>query len=231
MGSCCFTPSKRDFLWWYWLLLASIVGIPMLLAVLYVRRNPGAEGESEEEKRKRGRIAARIFWCGSLFVAIGTFLLANVILTLIWPDEHGKSVFAWVGYWSWEGYQYSLGYRVLAIQFFLAFVMANFANDAVRRKRWYARLPLLLCFVLLHLVVVFCAAVPFSRPAINVMQFMACMLPAHYWGRFKDSPTQRTAWTALAGFVAGAGLFFVVSYYGEDFAQLLLGPPPGGFKG
>ncbi|MDY0167712.1 MAG: hypothetical protein RBS80_14285 [Thermoguttaceae bacterium] len=23
MGSCCYQPSKGDFLWWYWLLLVS----------------------------------------------------------------------------------------------------------------------------------------------------------------------------------------------------------------
>ena len=47
MGGCCFVPSKRHLLWWYWLLLTSIVGIPMLLAVLYVR---GRTAVDEEEK-------------------------------------------------------------------------------------------------------------------------------------------------------------------------------------
>ena len=57
MGGCCYTPTKKDFLWWYWLLLASIVGIPMLLAVLYVGRYPKAD---EEEKKRRGKRAAWI---------------------------------------------------------------------------------------------------------------------------------------------------------------------------
>ena len=44
MGSCCFTPTKRDFLWWYWLFLVSIVGIPMLLAVWYVSQGVRRRG-------------------------------------------------------------------------------------------------------------------------------------------------------------------------------------------
>jgi hypothetical protein len=44
MGSCCFTPSKRDFLWWYWLLLASIVGIPMTMCANKLILNPPLRG-------------------------------------------------------------------------------------------------------------------------------------------------------------------------------------------
>jgi len=36
MGSCCFTPRKSHFLWWYWLALATVIGAPMLLAAWYV---------------------------------------------------------------------------------------------------------------------------------------------------------------------------------------------------
>ena len=58
MGSCCFTPTKRDFLWWYWLLLASIVGIPMLLAAICVANVSAAD---EAAKRRRGQVAAWTF--------------------------------------------------------------------------------------------------------------------------------------------------------------------------
>ena len=38
MGGCCFSPRPRQLLWWYWLLLFSVVGIPMLIAALYIQR-------------------------------------------------------------------------------------------------------------------------------------------------------------------------------------------------
>ena len=48
MGSCCFTPRRTQFLWWYWLLLASIVGIPMFLACWYVARHTTADEEAKK---------------------------------------------------------------------------------------------------------------------------------------------------------------------------------------
>ena len=66
----------------------------------------------------------------------------------------------------------------------------------------------------------------FRRPALNVMQFMACMLPAHHWGKFKDSPDTPHAWRALAAFVVAAVLVFLVARFGEDVVQLRL--PVGG---
>ena len=57
------------------------------------------------------------------------------------------------------------------------------------------------------------------------MQFMACMLPAHYWGKFKDLSNPKTAWHALGAFVVGALLFSLVSYWGEPFAQMIVGAP------
>ena len=77
MGSCCFTPTKRDFLWWYWLLLASIVGIPMLAAVLYVSQFPAAD---DRQNKLRGRQAALIFWVGTVLVAIVAFLIVWDVL-------------------------------------------------------------------------------------------------------------------------------------------------------
>jgi hypothetical protein len=67
MGSCCFTPRRTQFLWWYWLLLASIVGIPMFLACWYVARHQAAD---EATKRLLGKRAAGIFWAGAIASAI-----------------------------------------------------------------------------------------------------------------------------------------------------------------
>ena len=56
MGVCCFAPKKTEFLWWYWLLLASVVGIPMFLAALYVAR----KADSEEQKSRISPCRARL---------------------------------------------------------------------------------------------------------------------------------------------------------------------------
>jgi glycerol uptake facilitator-like aquaporin len=214
MGSCCFTPSKKDFLWWYWLLLASIVGIPMLLAVLYVARRPEAD---EELRKRRGKRAAWIFWVGTFVVAIAAFFVVHIVLASFYPDESGPPF--------WHNYNYLAGWWILALQFFVATVAANATNDLVRKKRWYWRIPLVVLCVAGYLFALLLPDMVFRRPAINVMQFLVCMLPAHCWGNFKDSPDTRHAWRALFAFLVAAALFFLVSYFGEDFAQWICGPP------
>ena len=217
MGACCYSPTKRNFLWWYWLLLASIVGIPMLLAVLYVASAPTAD---EEAKKRRGRTATWIFWVGSVFVAVAAYFVVDRILTATRSnDPNDESFWNFLYYWGWD---------VLAVQFFLATLATNVAEGMVRKKQWYERIPLFVICVaayLLLLVALYFAGLGFRRPAIHAMQFMACMLPAHYWGAFKESPDTDHARKALWAFLAAAGLFFLVSYFGEDFAQFVLRYP------
>ena len=218
MGGCCFTPTRRHFLWWYWLLLVSIVGIPMLAAVWYVAREKDAD---EETRQARGKTAAVIFWVGTFVVAIGLWFVVPMILRVVGPPRPSPE--PWMG-----GVEYWLeGYQTLAVQFFLAFVAANATNDVVRKQTWYGRLVLFVLCVSCYLMAVSCAGLIFRRPAINVMQFMACMLPAHYWGKFKDAASPQTAWRALGAFVIGATLFSAVSYFGEPFAELIVGAPVG----
>jgi hypothetical protein len=215
MGTCCFTPTKRDFLWWYWLLLASIVGIPMLLAVLYVARTPVAD---EDQKKRRGKVAASIFWLGSIVVAIATSFVAYHIVVVLDPD----------GRYSFVGEDHLAGWVALALQFFFATVAANGTDSLVRKRKGFARILLVVLCVAGYLVVIIFLVpieVSFGRPAIHVMQFLVCMLPAHFWGRFKDSPDSNRAWKALGAFVVAAGLFFLVSYFGADIPQLDLRPP------
>jgi hypothetical protein len=213
MGACCFSPTKRDFLWWYWLLLVSIVGIPMLLAVLYVAHGSPAD---EARKKERGRIAATIFWVGTLVMAAITYAIVTAMLA----QNHG-----------WDpteppllrdGHNYWRGYWALAFQFFAAFVAANAINDFIRKRHWLVRIYLLTLCLGFYLFVMFLVALHYQRPAINVMQFLVCMLPAHQWGVFKDSSDGPNAWKALAAFVAAAPLFFLVSYFGEDISQVIL---------
>lgn len=214
MGSCCFTPTKRDFLWWYWLFLVSIVGIPMLLAVWYVSRGANAD---EEERRRRGKVAAYIFWTGTFVVGFATLFLVSSLVDVIHPREDHE--------YFWRNGHYVAGYVTLAVQFFIATVAANATNSLVRKQRLHNRIPLLLLCLVAFLIAVTSVTAPFLRPAINLMQFLVCMLPAHYWGIFKDTPNTSRAWRAFWAFLAAAILFFLVSYFGEDFAQLICGPP------
>ena len=109
----------------------------------------------------------------------------------------------------------------MALQFFAATVAANGANSLTRKRRWYLRVPLLVFCIAIYLFSLLFFGLTFRRPAINEMQFLVCMLPAHPWGEFKDSPNVSGSRKALLAFLAGTTLFFLVSYLGEDFSQLV----------
>lgn len=211
MGSCCFTPTKRDFLWWYWLFLVSIVGIPMLLAVWYVSRGANAD---EEEKRRRGKAAACIFWLGTFIVGVCTFVGVRIALDVTAPDRD-------VAVWN-KPAEFA-DYVTLALQFLITTVAANATNSLVRKYPLFARIPLMLLCLGAFLVTVTLLDAHFQRPAVNLMQFLVCMLPAHYWGVFKDRPDARQAWKAFWAFMAAAAMFFVVAHGGEPLVQLILG--------
>jgi uncharacterized membrane protein len=217
MGSCCFTPTKRDFLWWYWLFLLSIVGIPMLLAVWYVSQGSNLD---EQDKLRRGKVAARIFWLGTLVVGFSTFFIVDAILKAFYSDPSDTSYWG-IGY---SVFAHRAGWIMLAIQFCIATVAANGANNLVRKRPLYQRIPLLVVCLGAYWLAA-SVIVPFTRPAIHFMQFLVCMLPAHWWGVFKDTPDTGRAWRAFWAFFAAAALFFLVSYFGEDFAQLIHGTP------
>jgi hypothetical protein len=178
--------------------------------VLYVARHKDV---AEEQRKSVAREAASIFWLGSLAIGAGMFFFVNYVLATLYPVRDG------VPRWATSGADYTGGYWCLALQFFAAFFAANGVNDFIRKHPWYVRIPLFTVCIGVYLFLLSCPGLLFRRPAINVMQFAACMLPTHCWGRFKDVPNQPRAWAALVACLAGATLFFVVSYFGEDFAQ------------
>jgi hypothetical protein len=209
MGSCCYTPTKKDFLWWYWLLLVSIVGIPMLLAVLYVVWRPTAD---EEEKAERGVVAAWIFWLGTLLLGIGAYAVVSYSLNASFADEWGEVAWGSDGYHAWEGWGY------LATRFFFATILANLVFDVRRKRRWFVRIPQILLCGFAYTVAIDPGWTRGSF-AVVVAQFLVCVLPAYYWNKFKDSPDTRHAWRVLPAFLAAASAFFLLSYFGEDFAR------------
>ena len=163
-------------------------------------------------------MAARIFWWGTFIVGLATFFLVYRVLEVFHLDGGG--------YWGQPAY--FAGYMTLAVQFCLATVAANGANNLVRKRPLYLRIPLVVLCLGMFWLAVEITAFSFSRPAIHLTQFLVCMLPAHYWGLFKDTPDTGRAWKAFWAFFVAAALFFLVSYFGEDFAQLICGPPQFG---
>jgi len=76
MGGCCFTPRKTQLLWWYWLVLFSVVGVPMFAAALYVQR-ASSRGILD---RRDVRRASCLFWHISQY----GFDLQTRLFRLLW---------------------------------------------------------------------------------------------------------------------------------------------------
>jgi hypothetical protein len=220
MGGCCFTPKKTQLLWWYWLLLFSIVGIPMFAAALYVR-SAARHGLLEAWQV---RAASRIFWLG----ACGSFLLAGFLLPFLITRVP----------YAVERYSNPMWFAA-SLLFWLA-VAVGAAKLTEKAHPWYARAAVVTC----------CAVIPAagtwfpyallssSQDALGlmpmgVMKFLVCMLPAHYWHRFTVSPGTRRAWVFLGTLAVGTALFWVVSQYGHDTHVFLFsrlwGVSPGRF--
>jgi hypothetical protein len=206
MGGCCFAPRKTQLLWWYWLLLFSVVGIPMFAAALYVRR-AARHGLIEPWQARR---ASLIFWLGAclpivLFVAFSLFLIFNGAR---WPWlEHSRDML------------------VFAAGFLFWLAMAVGAAKLTEKARTrHTRLALAASCAVVPAAVVWLpyALLSFSVQRsigllpLGVMKFLACMVPAHYWYRFTVTPSTKRAWLFLATLALGTALFWVVSQYGYD---------------
>ena len=210
MGTCCFTPRKTHFLWWYWLLLASVVGIPMFLAARHVQRHPA---ESEEEQKKVSKEARKIFWS----TAYGFLLLSCIGSYLIMSDLNVLRS----SYWGGFGHMYTL--TALLVDFFAYFLAASYAARHCRKAsnpldRIVYIIGVLLIITFISAVsMVFCLVI-FSDfiqfPVVGLMLFLICMLPAHYWQDFQAQPTRTTSWRALAAILIAAPLFYGAARYG-----------------
>jgi hypothetical protein len=213
MGGCCFTPRKRQLLWWYWLLLFSIVGIPMFAAALYVRR-AARHGLIEPWQVRR---ASLIFWLGA---GLSMILISFVLLYA------GLAIRQLPGERYWNGAVFAAGFL------FWLMVAVGAAKLAEKTRTRGARVAVLVC----------CAIVPaiaaslswalaeyywrnsmISTLPTSVMKFLVCMLPAHYWHRFTVAPSTRRAWLFLTALAVGTVLFWVVSQYGYEVHVILRG--------
>jgi len=191
MGVCCFAPKKTEFLWWYWLLLASVVGIPMFLAALYVAR----KADSEEQKRAAGKKAWWIF----LGAAVASFCLATTGVLIVSRD---------------------VAFLPVALGYLAGIMVTNGANDFARRSgrisfRILAVVGFLAGWYVLWMIGPWGAYRPQSWSLAPALEFLVCMLPAQAWGMFTLSSTCRNACLFLAALVAGAFLYWAVVRYGD----------------
>jgi len=203
MGGCCFTPRKTQLLWWYWLLLFSIVGIPMFAAALYAR-HAARHGLVEPWQARR---ASRIFWLGACFsvALVGLVLLLVGFETRRLPGE---------SYWNAVTF---------AVSFLFWLVVAvGAAKLTEKAEPRYARMAVVACCAIIPAAVTWLPYALLSAGVqrgigllpIGVMKFLACMLPAHYWYRFTVAPGTKRAWLFLGALALGTALFWVVSQYG-----------------
>jgi len=185
MGSACYTPLKREFLWWYWLLLASVVGIPMFLAAWYISHRGG----TEEDRLRLGLVASRVF-LASAFLSVG--LAAGLAC---WLTKHRLYVHLVGGY-------------------VICMLLANSMRRAwLQRPRWGQRVVSVLGHTGMWWVVCFFAApaLPVYSLGTFVLEPAVCALPVVCWARFVEWPTMRRAWLFLMGLLLSALLFWTVA--------------------
>jgi hypothetical protein len=218
MGGCCFTPKKTQLLWWYWLLLFSIVGIPMFVAALYIRQ--AARHGVIEPWQVRG--ASRAFWLGACVL-----LFSTAVLFVLTVDTYVKN----------EAFAEAIWF-VASFLFWLAVAVGAAKLTEKTRSRPVRAVTVGCCAMLPALFTSlpylgYHASYSVGLWPLGVMKFLVCMLPAHYWYRFTVSPGTKRAWVFLGALAVGTALFWVVSQYGYDTHVFLFsrlwGVPPGRF--
>jgi len=212
MGTCCFTPKKTEFLWWYWLLLFSVVGIPMFIAALYMANR------SKGEQAKKHAVIAFVIFLGASIISI-TFVF--IFLSIL--AEHPTFI------------NFLLGFS------FCMLVTIGACKEIEKHSRKLKRIGILLCYVLLwyaiYVVSFFFLSYGWygiygSQGSVGaiVMQFAVCMLPVHYWHQFSTAPHKKNACKFLVAFFIGALLFWAAVRYGNlvniYFYKLIRGQIP-----
>jgi len=204
MGGCCFTPKKTQLLWWYWLLLFSVVGIPMLAAALYVQRVTRHGIIAKYDVRQ----ASRIFWLGAGL----SFVLTGLLLAFV--VQCG---------WLAGGRSRDVAVFIVRFLFWLGIAVAA-AKTAERTGGRFLRVTFILCYAVIAAGLSWLSWALLSLRGLavtgivplGVMKFATCMLPAHYWHRFTAAPGTKRAWLFLGALAFGTILFWVVSQYGYD---------------
>ena len=232
MGSCCFTPRKYNFLWWYWLVLASIIGIPMLLAAWYMQHQKlKIEGAAEKEDSpaprellneqylKAGKTARRIFWDTVIFFSILGLFVSYRLAERTYSELAALRTFQT---------QY-----LLVCEFFLCIIITNFAVASWRKSKtrfgqgliiaialafWIAANPfgrLLYVYEIFGLFDPFGIDADVIRPFVSTLTFACGWYAMYYWREFLDQPTRRNIWRSIGAVLLAALLYYGAERYGN----------------
>lgn len=216
MGTCCFTPKKTHFLWWYWLVLASVIGIPMLLAALYVKRRR-ARGYGPE---RAAYGAERLFW----ILSAGMVIVVSTV-------AFGGNVLFHAGYDTDPivAEKRALTFHVFVLNFLVCFFLASIAVTP-RASRLISNAVMFFCCVMWVLIEPFAILVhpldslvifafdgylDYPNYSTSCLMFAACLPAAWGWWHFLHESTPRTARRALALLVLSCALFYGAAKYGN----------------
>jgi hypothetical protein len=202
MGSCCFTPRRTQFLWWYWLLLASIVGIPMFLACWYVARH---ETEDENTKKRLGKKAGRIFWWATIVTA-AFICVASWKIHERFVSGNTSNTIEW-----YAAPHFDLSYLIILIIGYVSGVAFVTAIANASAKNRLIRLLLAIAVLGIYLVLVY-----EPPPTAELFWMLAVWAGvAHFLVGFSSRSSLKTARRAFVALICGAFLFWGVAKYGR----------------
>jgi len=251
MGGCCYTPGRREFLWWYWLILTFVFCIPMTIAALVVRRaNERAQNEGQSaptdaaETKKRGRRAFAVFLLASaaslaLALLAGWLAIRDPAFCTLGLSFAGGLLLATAAdrarrHRTWEGS------RVFPFLFFgIIWVMLWFGGcvlfpDALDRNLGVSNNMAEVAEdlrqqdqqenVTIRRQPSDSVDAPYRHDRIisfppstsclaAILTFLACMIPAHFWGDFTARPTRDRAAGFLIALACGCLLYWAILRY------------------
>ena len=109
MGGCCYIPRPREMLWWYWLALLGIFGVPLLLTGLAYRKM-----RTFLRKKKALFFAALVFFATlAIITAVVSFFLTEHHWTMNLPYVYMVVSFVWLTAFLYKSVDQELGVKIL----------------------------------------------------------------------------------------------------------------------
>ena len=193
----------------------------MFLAALYIERRSRTAGP----EKKYALRASTIFWGSTIISCVLCIFLIGILAHV------GVNFDLVPGYYG--------GLVKLLVVFVFCMMFATAAAKAVEKRDRPARRIAVLFAYLFGWAMLLVGPKLLSpwgmRPfyfsvgmlPVILMEFAACMLPAHYWNRFSVSPSKKSARMFLVALLAGTFAFWFVAQCGdvmhEHFYQLVRG--------
>jgi hypothetical protein len=109
MGGCCYIPRPREILWWYWLALLGIFGVPLLLTGLAYRKMKTSLG-----KKNALFFAALVFFATlAIITVVVLFFLIEHHWTMNLPYVYMVVSFVWLTAFLYKSVDQELGVKIL----------------------------------------------------------------------------------------------------------------------